>query len=80
LPGTASASVCASWAAPWKRFRSARGEKRTKLTANGGGRDAKGCLFDSYAIRPRTVRALIMLLAAYDKVRINGLLRSKSIT
>ena len=32
-----------------KRFRGARGEKQTKLTANGGGRDAKGCLFDLYS-------------------------------
>ena len=28
-----------------RRFRGARGEKQTKLTANGGGRDAKGRLF-----------------------------------
>ena len=32
-----------------RRFRGARGEKQTKLTANGGGRDAKGRLFVLYS-------------------------------
>ena len=31
------------------RCRGARGEKQTKLTANGGGRDAKVCLFSLYS-------------------------------
>jgi hypothetical protein len=29
----------------WRRFRGAQGEKRIRLTANGGGRDEKGRLF-----------------------------------
>ena len=40
----------------WRRFRGARGEKRIRLTANGGGRDEKGRLFVLYSETRKTVR------------------------